>query len=52
MIYSLKRDTIGQISWRDNNFVLFATTVRDLTATVLQPRTRPATSGSKAAKTR
>ena len=48
----LKEKTVGQIGWRDNNFVLFATTIGDLTAIVLRPRTRPATSGSKAAKTR
>ena len=40
------------MGWRDNNFVLFTTTIGDLTATITRPRKRLVVSSSTAAKTR
>jgi hypothetical protein len=44
--------SVGQFAWRDNNVVLFATTIGDLDGRVLRARRRPAASRSGAAQTR
>ena len=47
-----KQKTVAQMAWRDNNVVLFATTIGDLEAVIIQPRKRPAASHTGAPKTR
>ena len=43
---------VGQFAWRDNNVVLFATTVGNLGETVTRDRRRPAASRTGASQTR
>ena len=47
-----KNKTVAQMAWRDNNVVLFATTVSDPTAVVVRPRKRPGATRTGAVKTR
>ncbi|KAF2174422.1 hypothetical protein K469DRAFT_614459, partial [Zopfia rhizophila CBS 207.26] len=44
--------TVGQLAWKDNNVVLFATTVGDLQKTVIRLRKRPSKTQTSAIKTR
>ena len=46
-----KNKAVAEFAWRDNNVVLFATTVGDPMEVVNRPRKRPGSSSSVAAKT-
>ena len=47
-----KNKTVAEMAWRDNNLVLFATTIGDPTAVVNRPRKRPGLTRTGATKTR
>ncbi|KAF2185569.1 hypothetical protein K469DRAFT_778578, partial [Zopfia rhizophila CBS 207.26] len=47
-----KNKTIGQFAWRDNNIVLFASSIGNLAATVIRKRNRPSKTRTGAVKTR
>ena len=47
-----KNQTVGEMAWRDNNVVLFASTIGDLNETVVRSRKRPGKNKTGAVQTR
>ena len=47
-----EKKTVAEIAWRDNNVVLFATTVGYPKAVIIRPRKKPTASRTRASKTR
>ena len=52
MVCPSENKTLAEIGWRDNNLVLFATTIGDSTAVVIRKRKKSNKSRTGAAKTR